>query len=62
MNSSCASQERKTPPLAALQGPVAINQLGVSMTDYYDFIKGKQLADVPTGLDADISVGPLFDF
>ena len=32
------------------------------MTDYIEFIKGKQLADVPTGFDADIPVGPLFDF
>lgn len=32
------------------------------MTDYINFIKGKHLADVPTGFDADIPVGPLFDF
>jgi hypothetical protein len=29
---------------------------------YIDFIKRKQIADVPTGFDADIPVGPLFDF
>jgi len=30
--------------------------------DYARFIKSKQLADVPTGFDCDVPVGPLFDF
>lgn len=33
-----------------------------SLTEYEQFIKGKQAADVPTGFDCDVPVGPLFDF
>ena len=32
------------------------------MTPYEEFIKSKQLADVPTGFDRDVPIGPLFDF
>jgi hypothetical protein len=30
--------------------------------DYEAFIASKQFADIPTGFDCDVSVGPLFDF
>lgn len=30
--------------------------------EYIDFIKSKQLEDIPTGFDCDVPVGPLFDF
>lgn len=33
-----------------------------SATEYEQFIKSKQAADVPTGFDCDVPVGPLFDF
>jgi len=32
------------------------------LAGYESFIKSKQVADVPTGFDCDLSVGPLFDF
>lgn len=33
-----------------------------SSLEYEQFIKGKLSADVPTGFDCDVTVGPLFDF
>ena len=33
-----------------------------SAAEYEQFIKSKQAADVPTGFDCDVPVGPLFDF
>lgn len=33
-----------------------------SQAEYEQFIKGKLAADVPTGFDYDVPVGPLFDF
>ena len=62
MNHVCVKQAKENPRFDGWQAARVINQLGVSMTDYLDFIKSKQLADVPTGFDADIPVGPLFDF
>ena len=56
---SCANQEKKTPPLAALAGPVAINQLEVSMTDYKDFIKQKATSDPDTGLSVIPALNPM---
>jgi hypothetical protein len=32
------------------------------MGEYELFIKSKQSADVPTGFDCDVQIGPLFDF
>jgi superfamily II DNA or RNA helicase len=34
----------------------------VSLPEYERFIKSKLSADIPTGFDADVPVGPLFDF
>lgn len=32
------------------------------LSEYQQFIKNKQSADIPTGFDCDVQIGPLFDF
>ena len=60
---SSAISEDKTMPCVIERELSAGHQSNeVILMQYIEFIKGKQLADVPTGFDADVPIGPLFDF